>query len=280
MFFVKVGCMNFFSLKDRVIVITGASGLLGKEHAYSVAAAGGIPILIDIDELGLKALKKSLKEKFGISAHYFKTDITKENQIIASLEKIKKRLGKIDGLINNAARNPSFDKDGKKNFSRLENFSIGNWNKDLAVGLTGAFLASKHFGNALANNKKGGVIINISSDLGIIAPNQNLYKNDKYKQCQQPVKPVTYSVVKAGVIGLTKYLATYWPEKVRCNALAPGGVFNDQDEDFIRKVKQLIPQNRLAEKDEYRGSIIYLLSDASKYMNGAVLSVDGGRSIW
>ena len=133
----------------------------------------------------------------------------------------------------------------------------------------------------MAKDDKGGVILNIASDLSVIAPDQRIYEQKNLERKLQPVKPVTYSVIKTGVIGLTRYIATYWADKnVRCNALCPGGVENNQDPDFIAKLNSKIPMNRMANKDEYKGSIIYLLSDASSYVNGAVIAADGGRSAW
>ena len=130
------------------------------------------------------------------------------------------------------------------------------------------------------SRNEGGSIVNISSDLGIIAPNQDLYKKKNLSPLEQSVKPITYSVVKTGLIGLTRYIATYWPNKVRCNCLCPGGVQTEQSEEFINKLTNLIPMRRMANADEYKGSIIYMLSDASSYMNGSIISVDGGRTAW
>ena len=150
----------------------------------------------------------------------------------------------------------------------------------MAVGLTGAMLCSKVFGYEMAKKGKG-VILNISSDLGIIAPDQRIYKKDGLPENEQPVKPVTYSVIKHGLIGLTKYLATYWADKgVRCNALCPGGIYNNQPDEFVKKISNLIPLGRMADEDEYKASVVFMVSEASKYMNGSILSVDGGRSIW
>jgi NAD(P)-dependent dehydrogenase (short-subunit alcohol dehydrogenase family) len=158
---------------------------------------------------------------------------------------------------------------------------LDQWNNDINVGLTGAFLCSKYFGQKIADNENGGSIINISSDLGLIAPDQNLYKDKDKSREEQNVKPVTYSVVKTGIIGLTRYLATYWPDHgVRCNALCPGGVENNQSDDFINRVSKKIPLGRMARSDEFQGTIIWMLSDASSYLNGAVISVDGGRTAW
>jgi NAD(P)-dependent dehydrogenase (short-subunit alcohol dehydrogenase family) len=162
----------------------------------------------------------------------------------------------------------------------LENFSIDRWNLELSVGLTGAFLCSKIFGHAMVLNGFGGVILNISSDLSVIAPNQNLYKQQNLSDELQAVKPVTYSVMKTGLIGLTRYLASYWADRgVRCNALSPGGVYTGQDQEFVTRLEHLIPMGRMANIDEYQGAVQFLCSDASAYMNGQNIVMDGGRSV-
>ena len=191
-----------------------------------------------------------------------------------------KRFGKIDALVNNAANNPKVENKEGVNFSRLENFTLDMWQDDIGVGLTGAFLCAKHYGTAISRNPKGGVILNISSDLGLISPDQRLYRQPGLPDDQQPVKPVTYSVVKTGLIGLTRYLATYWPKRVRCNTISPGGIYVDQGEEFVQRLSQLIPMGRMANKDEYKAAVAFLVSDASSYMNGANLVMDGGRSAW
>ena len=163
--------------------------------------------------------------------------------------------------------------------SRLESFNMDIWDADIAVGLKGSFLCTKYFGAQIAI--QGGSIINISSDLGIIAPDQRLYQKPGIPPEKQPVKPVTYSIVKTGLIGLTRYTATYWAaKKVRCNALCPGGIENQQDSSFIAKLSSLIPLGRMAQQDEYQGSVIFLLSDASSYITGTTLIADGGRTVW
>ena len=149
------------------------------------------------------------------------------------------------------------------------------------MGLTGSFLCSKYYGQKISKNINGGSIVNISSDLGLIAPDQRLYKIDNVENSLQNVKPVTYSVIKSGLIGLTRYLATYWAEEgVRCNAMCPGGVENGQSEYFLEKVSSRIPMNRLARPNEYQGTLVWMLSDASSYLNGAIIAVDGGRTTW
>ena len=169
-------------------------------------------------------MAKGIKTQYGVSATGYAVDITKENRVESNTKAILEKFGKIDALVNNAANNPKVENQEGKNFSWLENFPLEIWDADVAVGLTGAFLCSKHYGTAISQNSNGGVILNISSDLGLIAPDQRLYRQPGLPEHQQPVKPVTYSVVKTGLIGLTRYLATYWPDRVRCNALCPGGV--------------------------------------------------------
>jgi NAD(P)-dependent dehydrogenase (short-subunit alcohol dehydrogenase family) len=167
------------------------------------------------------------------------------------------------------------------NFSRLENFKVELWNADLNVSLTGSFLCIKHYGTQIAKNPAGGSIVNISSDLGLIAPDQGLYRIVGVPEEEQPVKPVTYSVAKTGLIGLTRYVATYWATKnVRCNAMCPGGVENNQSDQFLKEIKKRIPMNRMALKNEYQGILIFLLSNASSYVNGSIIAADGGRSVW
>lgn len=268
-----------FSLQGRVIVITGAAGLLGGQHAEVVARSGGTPVLLDLVVAPVKILAESLTRRYGVPAEGWAVDITREAAIEANCAAILTRFGRIDGLVNNAANNPKVEGDGGKNFSRLENFSLAAWEADVAVGLTGAFLCAKHYGAAIA--RQGGSIVNISSDLGLIAPDQRLYRKPGLPDDQQPVKPVSYSVVKSGLIGLTRYLATYWADRgVRCNALCPGGVENNQDPVFVKEVCSRIPMGRMARPDEYQGVLLFLLSEASSYMNGAVISVDGGRTAW
>ena len=269
-----------FDLTDKVVVITGGAGLLGEKHAETIAEFGGIPVLLDIDEK--TGTKKAIRisDEYQVDCVFKLCDITDESQIFNVRDALLSKYERIDILINNAAIDPKVEAKSEKNLSRLENFPIDQWNLELSVGLTGSMLCSKVFGYEMA--KKGdGVILNISSDLGIIAPDQRIYKKEGLPENEQPVKPVTYSVIKHGLIGLTKYLATYWADKgVRCNALCPGGIYNNQPDEFVKKISNLIPLGRMAHEDEYKASVVFMVSDASKYMNGSILSIDGGRSIW
>jgi NAD(P)-dependent dehydrogenase (short-subunit alcohol dehydrogenase family) len=272
-----------FRLDKKNVLITGAAGLLGKEHALAILEAGGKVILTDISTKELNKTKKDLQSKYDSeSIKAFKMDVSNKKDISRVSGLLLKSKTRVDVLINNAAINPKVkNKLSAEKKNRLENFSSSSWDKEIEVGLKGAFLCSQIFGSLMASDLKGGVILNISSDLSVISPNQKIYEVNQKPQKEQPVKPVTYSVIKVGLIGLTRYVATYWARNnIRCNALSPGGVFNNQDEDFVNRLNSLIPLGRMAEKDEYRSAIQFLCSDASSYVNGQNIVIDGGRSVW
>jgi len=252
--------MNRFDLSNKFVMITGSCGLLGQKHALALLEIGASIILTDIDENLLIKVKKSLESKnFHGRIKYYLMDVGSEDSIMNVFKKLKK-----DNIRT----------------TRLENFSLDRWNLEISVGLTGAYLCSKFFGSAMAKDGKGGVILNIASDLSVIAPDQRIYRQDGIADDLQAVKPVTYSVIKAGLIGLTRYLASYWADKgVRANALSPGGVFTNQDSEFVNRLSSLIPMGRMAKSDEYIGAIQFLCSDASAYMNGQNIVIDGGRSV-
>jgi NAD(P)-dependent dehydrogenase (short-subunit alcohol dehydrogenase family) len=272
---------NLFRLNGKVVVITGATGLLGRKHAQAIACYGATPILLDLSQQAVDDLASELNKKYKVNALGFAVDITDEKSIKENAEWVFNKFGKIDSLINNAANNPKVEDSEKVNFSRLENFPLDIWYDDIAVGLTGAFLCAKYYGSKIVQSPNGGTIVNIASDLGLIAPDQRLYKQNNVPEGLQNVKPVTYSVVKSGLIGLTRYLATYWSEKnVRCNAMCPGGVENGQPDEFLQEVSQRIPMGRMAQSDEYQSTLLWMLSDASSYLNGAIIPVDGGRTTW
>ncbi len=269
-----------FDLTGRVAVITGGTGLLGQQHAEAIAGAGGIPVLADIRVQAVDPESKAWKERFGDRASVVQTDITDPESVGKLLATVLDRYQRVDILINNAANNPKMENKADVEFSRLEFFPLEQWENDLNVGLKGAFLCSQIIGGEMARRKRG-VIVNVASDLAVIAPDQRLYRKPGLPDEKQPVKPVTYSVVKTGLIGLTRYLATYWADcGIRVNAISPGGVFNGQPEEFVRKLSNLIPLSRMANADEYQAAIVFLCSDASSYMTGSNLVMDGGRSCW
>lgn len=275
--------LDRFLVRDRIVVITGGAGLLGRKHMEAVIDGKGIPIIIDISESAISKAKEHIKNIYGIECKMegFIADITKRNEIEQIANELLKKYGHIDVLINNAANNPKVESSvANMKAIQFENFPIQMWMDDMMVGLTGAFLCSQVFGTVMAGQKSG-VILNISSDLGIIAPDQRIYRKDGLTEEEQTIKPVTYSVIKHGLIGLTKYLATYYANKgIRCNALCPAGVFNGQNEEFLSKLTNLIPMGRMADVEEYKSTILYLISDASSYMTGSTVIVDGGRTCW
>lgn len=250
-----------FNLKKKNILITGGSGFLGSQITQALLGEKANVYIIDI--------QKPKKNKF---VKFFKSDITSEIELNKILNYFKKNKKKIDVLINNAAIDyPPLH--SKKNNLGLETFPENLWNKDISVSLTGSYLCTKVFGSYMSKFKKG-AIINVSSDLGIIAPDQRIYNKSGF------IKPLTYSVVKHGIIGLTKYTASYWGKKnIRCNAVAPGGIYNNQDSLFVKKLNKLIPLGRMARKKEYNGLILFLCSDLSSYLTGSVIVADGGRTI-
>ena len=265
-----------FDMSGRVAVVTGGAGLLGREHAAALTEVGAAVVLLDIDADGVQRAATELGEKVaGVAA-----DITSSEGVASALQATLDLHGRVDALVNNAANNPKVGSSAGAELSRLEDFPEEQWEADVAVGLKGAFLCARAFGGWMAEHE-GGAIVNIASDLAVIAPDQRLYAKEGLPPERQPVKPVTYSVVKTGLVGLTRYLATYWADReVRANALSPGGVRQDQPEDFVAELESRIPLGRMAEPDEYRAAIQFLCSDASRYMTGQNLVVDGGRTTW
>jgi NAD(P)-dependent dehydrogenase (short-subunit alcohol dehydrogenase family) len=256
-----------YSLAGKRALITGAAGLLGPEHVAALAELGAEVIATDVSA-ALGALA-------GPNIRTARMDVTDES----SIEAVARDYGPIDILINNAAIDPKVTAGGGLELSRLENLPLGEWDRQMAVGLTGAFLCARVFGAAMAA-RGGGVILNIASDLAVIAPDQRLYRKPGLVEAEQPVKPVTYSVIKTGLLGLTRYLAAYWAgQGVRVNAISPGGVFNDHPAEFTARLEALIPMGRMAGRSEYRAAVQFLCSPASSYMTGQNLVIDGGRSI-
>jgi NAD(P)-dependent dehydrogenase (short-subunit alcohol dehydrogenase family) len=272
-----------YDLTGRTALVTGAGGLLGRQHTAALVDAGARVVMTDIGLAQLDAAIVTLEETSpGADLVPIAIDVTSPESVQTAATELE-RLGiQVDILVNNAAIDPKVTSTpGVMHSSRFEAFPVPQWQMEIAVGLTGAMLCSQVFGGAMA--KRGnGVVLNIASDLGVIAPDQRLYRQPNIvRDEEQPVKPVTYSVIKHGLIGLTKYLATYWADQgVRVNAISPGGVFNNQDPAFVEKLTRLIPMGRMARLDEYRAAVQFLCSDASSYMTGQNLVIDGGRSVW
>jgi len=256
-----------FDLDGKVACVTGSNGLLGKEFCLALEAAGAVVVGVDINKCEMPDTK-SLK-------HYV-CDLTDEMAVVDFVDNTKKKFGKIDILINSAAINPKAENlhlnesvDG--DFTK---YSLKNWNLSLSVNLTGMFLITREVCKVMEANNYG-KIVNISSTYGICAPDQRIYLDELSQQTM--FKPVDYSVSKAGVQGFTKYLASFYRETgIRVNTLSPGGTFNDNEEQFVRNYSANTILGRMAAPGDYRGAIVFLSSDASDYMTGANLVVDGG----
>ena len=274
------------NISGRVVVITGGAGMLGSQYAETILSSDGIPVILDIDEAGIGKIELELKKKYSHGEFLtLNCDITDVDAVRRAKEHILSKYPKIDALVNNAANNADFSKYKSSELNdqwlRFEKFPLQRWNDDISVGLTGAFICSQIFGEMIAKSGHG-VILNISSDLSVIAPDNRLYELPNLDSNEQPVKPVSYSVVKSGLLGLTRYLATYWPGSgLRANTLSLGGVYtSDLDTDFVSRIENLIPLDRMASINEYNAAVLFMISDASKYINGQNIVIDGGRTIW
>ena len=263
---------------QKYSLITGSAGLLGKYHAEALLQLNLNVVLTDIDRKGLDVTFKYLKNLYPKSSIIVSVlDVSSSKSILKTMGSLRKKNIIINNLINNAAIDAKIKKKTSKKLDNFENFSLEVWDKEIKVGLTGAMLCSKIIGGEMVKNKIKGNIVNIASDLSVIAPNQNIYKSKN----NNFIKPVTYSVIKHGIVGLTRYLSTYWAKKnIKVNSLSPGSVLHQQPKKLQNKLKNLIPMNRLAKKNEYMGAIKFLCSNDSDYMTGQNLVVDGGRSVW
>jgi len=271
---------DVFRLEGRVAVITGGAGFLGRQHAEAIAEMGGHPVIVDLRHDLAESIAAKLSADFGVRGLGLAADITDEKQVAAFADRVMDEFGRVDILVNNAANDPKPGGEPDAEWSRFESFPLDVWRRDLDVALTGAMLCSRSLGPRMAALGKG-VILNIASDLALIGPDQRIYRNPGVPEDAQPVKPVSYSVAKAGLLGLTRYLATYWATAgVRVNSISPGGIYNDQDSVFVRRLAELIPLSRMAYPGEYKAAVVFLVSDASSYMTGANLVIDGGRTAW
>tara|TARA_Y100000361_G_C11158824_1_gene345846 strand:+ start:954 stop:1781 length:828 start_codon:yes stop_codon:yes gene_type:complete len=273
---------NLFDLTDKVALITGGGGLLGPKHAEAIIEYGGKVILADWHEDRVKLKAEDLNKKYNKNiAIGVYMDVTNKN----SIENVLNNFPNIDILINNAAKDPKVKK-GEGNLkptSRFEIMTEEYWKEGIDAAINGTFLVSQAVANKMKtkSDKIKGVILNISSDLGVIAPDQRIYRKEGVAEDEQNVKPITYSAAKWAVIGMTKYLGVYFAkEGIRVNALSPTGVYNNHPEDFVKKLSNIIPMGRMADIDEYKGAIVFLCSDASSYMTGENVVIDGGKTVW
>ena len=266
---------NLFSLNGKVAIVTGAMGLIGQNHCRALNEAGAKVVVTDINH---EACSEFARQHLDYSSGHF-LDVTKKESIEKLVKEVLVRYKKIDILVNNAAINDMFeDPKAATEQSKFENYPLELWQKSVDVNLTGVFLCSQVIGSQMVTRGNGS-IINISSTYGISAPDQGLYQDKDGNQSFY--KPPAYPVTKAGVIMLSRYLAAYWGrDGIRVNTLTPGGVKNGQHDHFIKNYSRKTPLGRMAEPTDYQGALVFLASDASSYMTGANLVVDGGWTCW
>ena len=263
--------MNLFSLEGKVAIVTGALGLIGKNHCEALADAGAHVVVADINGEACESFAKNLgKNHLGIACN-----VTDEKNLTAARDAILKKFGTIDVLVNNAAINDMFENPLlAAEQSAFEKYPVASFRASLEVNVTGVFLCSQIFGTVMAAQRSGS-IINLASTYGMVGPDQSIYLDAEGKRTFY--KSAVYPTTKGAVINFTRFLAAYWGEKnVRVNTLSPGGVENAQDETFVNNYSAKTPLGRMAKPSDYKGALIFLASDASSYMTGANLVVDGG----
>lgn len=276
---------SYFDLRGRTALVTGGAGLLGAEFCRTLGEAGAAVVLADVQTTAAEDVAEKLS-RVGLQILPVQMDVTSPASVNTAVQTALDHFGRLDVLVNSAALDPKFDPEnlGKTTGAaspeasgEFETYPLAAWQQALDVNLTGMFLTCQAAGKPMLA-QGGGVMINLCSIYGLVGPDQRLYA---HPDSAPKYKPVYYSVTKAGVLGLTRYLATYYAGKnIRVNALTPGGVFNQHDEIFLQSYAARTVLGRMAEKHELNGALLFLASDASTYMTGANLVVDGGWSAW
>ena len=272
--------LDVFSLKDRVAVVTGGAGQLGAEFCRTLAEAGAGVVVADLDAAAAESVARHLGTE-NLPALALPLDVTDPDSARNLVARTIARFGRLDILVNGAALDPKFDAPAMERGiapGAFEDFPVEQWNAALAVNLTGVFLVTQACVKPMLEQGGKGSIINICSTYGISGPDQRIYVRDGTRVAY---KPVYYTVTKAGVLGFTRYLAAYYAgTDLRVNALTPGGVFNDHEQYFVDNYSAKTILGRMARKDEMNGALLFLASDASSYMTGSNLVVDGGWTAW
>ena len=267
-----------YNLDGRVAIVTGGAGLLGKGYCKTLASAGANVVIADVAAQASEELADKISLETEVDVQGIQTDVSDPDSVRKLIEQVMKKYNRVDILVNNAALDPKFDPaHSGEHSSQFENFPFTAWQEAMGVNVTGMFLCAQAVADPMLEANRG-VIINISSTYGLVGPDQRLYQ----REGQPPqFKPVTYTVAKAAVLGLTRYLATYFANTgIRVNTLTPGGVFADHDDEFVQRYSAKTILGRMANADEMSSALLFLASDASSYMTGANLIVDGGWTAW
>jgi 2-deoxy-D-gluconate 3-dehydrogenase len=268
-----------FDLAERVAVVTGGAGLLGKEFCKTMAEAGAAVVVADLSQEVADEVARELTDA-GYTAAGFGLDVTRIESARELASVTVSKFGRLDILVNSAALDPKFDPDAAAKGiapGAFEDYPLEQWNAALNVNLTGMFLVTQACVKPMLEQGKGS-IINICSTYGLNGPDQRIYIKDGKRVAY---KPVYYTTTKAGVMGFTKYLAAYYAEtEIRVNALTPGGVYNNHEDYFVKNYSAKTIMGRMAKKDEMNGALLFLASDASSYMTGNNVVVDGGWTAW
>jgi NAD(P)-dependent dehydrogenase (short-subunit alcohol dehydrogenase family) len=266
-----------FSLRGRTAIVTGAAGLLGREHCLALGKAGANVVATDLDAQALEGAARELEER-DIHTLSLPADITDRGTLEALRDAALARFGAIDVLVHSAAIDDKFDPQADVAATRFEVYPLERWRRSLDVNVTGAFLSCQVFGSEMARRGRGS-IINIASTYGMVAPDPSLYEDANGRR--RFLKSPAYPTGKGAVLALSRYLAAYWgPAGVRVNSLSPGGVEAGQDVEFVARYGRRTPLGRMARRDEYHGAVVFLASDASSYVTGSNLVVDGGWTSW
>lgn len=273
----EISYRNLFNLHGKTAMVTGGAGILGRRFCAGLAEFGANVAVVDINAKTAKDVAGRLIEQFGVKSIGIGCDIAKSDSVKEMVEQAVSSLGNIHILHNNAA-GKSDDLDAF--FAPFEEYSLKQWREIMAVNIDGMFLMAQTVGKQMVEHCEGGSIIQTSSIYGIMAPDQRIYEGSFYMG-RAINTPAVYSTSKAAVIGLTKYLASYWADKgIRVNTLTPGGVESGQNETFKQRYSERIPLGRMAKPDEMVNALIYLASDASSYVTGQNIVVDGGLAVW
>jgi NAD(P)-dependent dehydrogenase (short-subunit alcohol dehydrogenase family) len=266
-----------FKLNGKTALITGGAGVLGKHFCIGLAEYGANIAIVDINLDIANSLADEIEKKFKVKSKGFYCDVSDYNSVQLMVEEVVNYFKEINILLNNAA--------GKSNnlddfFAPFEDYKLSQWKKIMSINIDGVFLVAQAVGKQMVRQGKGGSIIQTSSIYGVLSPDHRIYEGSFYLGTKIN-SPAVYAASKSAVIGLTKYLATYWADKgIRVNCISPGGVQSGQNDEFVKNYSNRVPLNRMADPDEMVGAIIYLASEASSYVTGQNLLIDGGLSSW